>query len=134
MFSRHLCSYIVLLLNDCSTTMVNIFCISFLDCNNPLIMIHLCSKYSISIIKSIILANVYDLSHCATWALFPFIWKIRYYFLYGGRFIISLWVVLLSLYFSDLYTNKTCALVAVTMWLFFWLFQTTRHCNLQRNL
>ena len=40
LFSIHLCSYISQLLNDCSTPMVNIFCFSCSDYNNPLILIN----------------------------------------------------------------------------------------------
>ena len=60
MFSRHLCSYRALLLNDWSTPMVKICCFSCSDCNSPLIMTNLCLKYLIEIINSITLVNYID--------------------------------------------------------------------------
>ena len=49
------------------------------ECNNNFTITHGCSNYSISRIKSTTLANSPDLEHCAAWAVFPYIWKQRYY-------------------------------------------------------
>ena len=83
-FSRRLCSYIELLLNDWSTPMVTICCFSHSGWKNPLIITHLCAKKCISIIKSIYLVNGSDLEHYASWAVFPSIWKQIYYFQVKG--------------------------------------------------
>ena len=134
MFSRHLCLYITLLLNDCSTPMVTICYFSHSDCNNPLIMTHCCSNDSISRIESITLVNAHDVIYYAARALFPSIWKQRYYFMGGGSLWPGLWVVLLSWYFIGSDPNKTWAFGAVTMWFFFWVFQTTGCRHQQRYL
>ena len=48
MFSRHIFSYIALLLNDWLSTMLTICSFSSLECNNPLIITHCCSNELIS--------------------------------------------------------------------------------------
>ena len=85
-FSRHLCSYNILWLNDWSTPMVTIRCFSHSDCNIPLIMTNLCSNCLILIIESITLVNYRDFLHCAARAVMSPIWKQRHYFLYWGSF------------------------------------------------
>ena len=64
MFSRNLCFYKSLILNNCSTTTVTICCFIHSDCNNPLIMTHLCYNDSISKIESVPLVDSRDLVHC----------------------------------------------------------------------
>ena len=134
MFSRHLCSYIVLLLNDWSTPMLNMYCFVTYDCNSPLIMTYCASKHSTSIIESTTLVNVCDLAHFAFLALYPLIWKQRYYFPSGESFWTGIWVLLLSWHWSGSYPDKTFSLGSVTLWLFFWEFQTTMNCHQPRYL
>ena len=117
-FYIHIWSYIALLLNDWSTTMITLCCFSSSGCNSPLIMTHFLSNDSISIIESISLVNTRDFAHCSEWALLSSIWKLRYYFTDGVIFWLSLWVVLLSWYFSDSGPNKTWALGSVKLLLF----------------
>ena len=57
------------------------------DGNNPLIVKHCCSIYSISIIKPITLFNALDLVHWTAWADLPSLWKQRNCFPDGGSFI-----------------------------------------------
>ena len=64
--------------------MVTIYVFSRSDCNNPLIMTHLCSSDSISGIKSTNLVNASDFSNCAEWELPPSILKLKYSFPGGG--------------------------------------------------
>ena len=71
MLSRNLCSYKVLLLNDWSTPIITICCLSRSDCNNHLRMTHYGLNESMSGILSITLVNKRDLEHCAAWALLP---------------------------------------------------------------
>ena len=86
MFSRHLSSYKALLLNDVSTPIIKICCFGRSGCNNPLIITHCWSNYSMSIIVSTDLANTSNLVHCEAWALLPSFWKKKYYFSGGGFF------------------------------------------------
>ena len=71
MFSKHLCSYIALLLYDWSIPMLTICCFSWSDSNELFIMTHCCSNDSISRIKSITSINVHDLERCSVWSDFP---------------------------------------------------------------
>ena len=134
MFSRHLFLYIELLLTDLLTPMVTIRCFIRSEYNNPLIMTHFCSNYSISGIKSINLVNALGLAHCAAWEIFPSIWKLGYYFQGGGGFWLGLWVVLLFLYCSNSDPKKTWALGPVTLWLYFRVLQMTGRRHQQRYL
>ena len=63
---------------------------------------------------------------------FPFDFKNKILFPGGGSFWLGLWVVLLSLYFSDSDPLKTWALCAVKLWLFFRAFQMTGCCRQHR--
>ena len=86
MFSRHMCSYIALLLKYWSIPMVAIYCFIQYDCNNPFKTTHCCSNDSIPRIERITLVNELDLLHCAEWAYPPSIWKQRYSLKYEGSF------------------------------------------------
>ena len=118
MFSRHLCSYIVLLLNDWSTPMLNMYCFVTYDCNSPLIMTYCASKNSTSIIESTTLVNVCDLAHFAFLALYPLIWKQRYYFPSGESFWTGIRGSLLYWHWSGSYPNKIFSLGSMSLWLF----------------
>ena len=65
MFSRHLCSYKALLLNDGYTPIGSVCFKSRSDCSKMFIMEHFCSNDSISNIVFIILDNALDLAYCA---------------------------------------------------------------------
>ena len=119
MFSRHLCSYIALLINDWLNPTVYICFFSHSFCNNLLIVTHSFLNDSTAIVKSITLVNARDLAHYAAWAISPLIWKLRYSFPGGGSFLLGLWVVLLSWYLIYSDPKKTWALGAVTLWLFY---------------
>ena len=106
MFSKHLCSYIELLLNDWSTPIVTICCFSRSDQNNPLIMTHFCSNEWISIIKSITLVNKRYLEHCEALLVSSYIWKERYYFMGVGSFWPGLWHMSLCWHCRESYPQK----------------------------
>ena len=80
MFSRHLCSYKALLLNDGYTPIGSVCFKSRSDCSKMFIMEHFCSNDSISNIVFIILDNALDLAYCAASEIPPSILKHRYYF------------------------------------------------------
>ena len=92
LFSRYICLYISLLLNDWSISIVIICCYSRSDWKKTLIMTHFCSNDSISIIKSITLVNALDLSHWYAWADFPSLWKQRRYL--QIRVVSMIWLML----------------------------------------
>ena len=79
MFSRHLCSYIALLLKDWSISMVCTWSFSYVDCNIPLSSTHCCSNVSIERMESITLVIILDLIHLAAWSVLPLFWKHIYY-------------------------------------------------------
>ena len=85
-FSRHVCLYKGLLLNNWSISMVTIFYFSQSDCNNPFIMTHFYPNDLTSSIKSVSLVNAFYLPYCAEWEDFPSIWKQIYSFQYGDSF------------------------------------------------
>ena len=79
MFSRYMCLYKALLLNDWSTLIITICCLIHSVCNKPLRMTRCCSNESMLIIVSIALVNTRDFSHCAAWELLPSFEKIDYF-------------------------------------------------------
>ena len=94
-FSKHLCSYRAILLNDWYTPIVTLLYFSFYDCNTLLRMTHYCSNYSIERIVSITLVNALDWTQCAAWTVFLSVWEQIYSFPWGG----SLWCVILVVLF-----------------------------------
>ena len=117
-FPRNLCSYIARLINYWSTLMLTICSFSCSEFKNPLRMTHLCSNDSISIVKSINLVNALDLTHCASWEVFPSIWKQRYYFPGVGRFWSGLLVVIFCWHCSEWDLKITWTLSSVSLWFF----------------
>ena len=74
-FSRHLCSYIALLINYWSIPMVCAWSLRHSGCNIPLGTIHCCSNLSIYRKESITLVIILDLIHLTAWAVLPYFWK-----------------------------------------------------------
>ena len=68
-FSRHLCSYKALLLNDWSTPIIIICRFSLSGCNNHLRMTYCYPNGSMSRVVSITLVNTCDLEHWAAQSL-----------------------------------------------------------------
>ena len=80
MFSRHLCPYKSLLLNDWSTPIITICCLSHSDCNRSLWITHCWSNESMSGILSITLVDTRDSSRCSAWSLLPSYWEQKGFF------------------------------------------------------
>ena len=119
-FSRHLCSFIVLLLNNWSNPILNLCCFSWYDFTKPLRTTNFCSNDLTSRFRSITLANVHDLEHCTSWVIYQSIWKQIYYFLGGGSFWSGLLVLFLCWNCIESNPNKICSFGAVTQLLLFW--------------
>ena len=87
MFSRHLCSYIALLLKDGSIPMVCTWYFSRVYCNITLSTSHCCSNVSIERTRSITLVIILDLIHLAAWSDLPSFRKHIYSLLTGGNIV-----------------------------------------------
>ena len=102
-FSRHMCSYKALLLNNLSTPIITICCFSHSECSNPLIIMNLFLYESMSRNESINLFNTRDLEHCAAWSILPSIWKQKYYFPGGGIILTGIYKFLLNDFCVDFF-------------------------------
>ena len=86
-FSRHLCSYIALLLKDWSIPMVSTLYFSHGDCNIHLIPTYFCSDVSVERTESITLVIILDLIHLTAWSDLPSFIKHIYYLPTGGNIV-----------------------------------------------
>ena len=89
MFSRHLCSYKTLLLNDWYTPLVNICYFRHSDRNELLRMTYWSSNDSILRTGSITLVIDHDLAHCSDWSVLLSVWKQICSVTYLGSFDLS---------------------------------------------
>ena len=85
MFSRHLCSYISLLLKDWWMPMVCTWYFSRSYCNIPFSTTHCCSNVYIDRTESITLVIILDLIHLAAWSDLPSFRKHIYFLPTGGN-------------------------------------------------